>query len=181
MVAQIAKRVLGIKTVIGLTSHSSKFPLCKSVGCDIVLNYTSPTFEHDLSRATPKQVDIYWDNVAGSILNIVTRRMNPGGRIICCGAMAGYGSDGAGEHFTEIRQVVIKGLKMLGLNVFLHAGDFARGLEEFEGWTRAEEEGGKGLQLVSEVMQTGFEGIPMGLERLMKGDHTGKLVTKVLH
>ncbi|EJD02892.1 uncharacterized protein FOMMEDRAFT_156255 [Fomitiporia mediterranea MF3/22] len=53
----------------------------KSIGADDAVNYKSLTFVEDLKKATPDKVDLFFDNVGGSILDEVMMRMNPHGAI----------------------------------------------------------------------------------------------------
>lgn len=49
---QIAKKLIGCKTVIGIAGGDAKCQWVKSLGADICLNYKSPTFKQDLIDAT---------------------------------------------------------------------------------------------------------------------------------
>lgn len=91
MVCQIAKNVLGIKTVIGVAGCSGKCDILKAeCGCDIALNYNDPRFVQNLGDATPDYIDLFFDNVGGSILDRVVRRMAMRGRIVSCGSVSSY-------------------------------------------------------------------------------------------
>jgi len=151
--------------------------LIKSLGCDIALNYKSPTFEADLSAATPKGIDLYFDNVSGAMLDMMLKRMRIGGRVVACGAIGGYDNDNSDDraYVKELRRIIMSGVKIQGLNVMHHAADFPNGFRELEGWLRE----GK-VKTLTTVFETGFEGIPEGMERLLSGKNTGKLLTKIV-
>ncbi|KAF8453847.1 hypothetical protein BGX38DRAFT_1175857 [Terfezia claveryi] len=177
MVVQIAKHVLKIPNIIGITGSEEKMSLIKSLGCDVALNYKSPTFEADLGAATPKGIDLYFDNVGGAMLDMMLRRMRTRGRIVACGAIGSYDNDNsdASVYVKELRRIIMSGVRIQGLNVTHHAADFPNGLRELEGWLRE----GKVKSLTTEF-ETGFEGVPMGMERLLSGKNTGKLLTKIV-
>jgi len=94
IVAQIAKNVLGCKTVIGLAGTAEKCKVLKEHGIDIALNYKDEDFEEQLTKATPNYIDVYFDNVGGKILDLSLDRMARDGRIVTCGAISSYDSNG---------------------------------------------------------------------------------------
>ena len=52
-----------------------------------------PSFKDDLAKALPGPdgfANVYFDNVAGDILDLMLGRMARHGRISCCGAISGY-------------------------------------------------------------------------------------------
>lgn len=57
---------------------------------DTCLNYKASDFEEQLERATGGQTDIYFDNVAGEILDSMLAKMKQGGIIVACGGVSGY-------------------------------------------------------------------------------------------
>lgn len=73
-------------------SEQSTHLLLSQLGADECLDYRSPSFEDDLVKATEGYVDVYFDNVGGSILNALFKRMKRFSRIIACGAISGYNS-----------------------------------------------------------------------------------------
>ena len=61
------------------------------------------------------QIDIYFDNVGGVMLDTILNHMNQRGRIICCGAISQYSNQGQEQYgIKNIFQVVAKQLKMEG-------------------------------------------------------------------
>jgi NADPH-dependent curcumin reductase CurA len=62
------------------------------VGLDAVINYKTQPIRKALEEATPKGIDVYFDNVGGDHLEAALRRMNTLGRIPVCGFISGYNS-----------------------------------------------------------------------------------------
>lgn len=88
--AQIAKHVFGCR-VIGIAGSEDKCEyLVKELGLDVALNYKSKTFFKELVQATPKLIDIFFDNTGGDILDGCLRRIAFQGRIVVCGAISTY-------------------------------------------------------------------------------------------
>ena len=54
---QYAKKVLGVKRVVGIAGTEEKCEWVRSIGADAAVNYKSPTFSQDLIYATPDGVD----------------------------------------------------------------------------------------------------------------------------
>jgi len=68
MVVQIAKKMIGCKTVIGIAGTDDKCRWVESLGADKCLNYKSKDFAAELTKATPNFCDLYFDNVGGEIV-----------------------------------------------------------------------------------------------------------------
>jgi NADPH-dependent curcumin reductase CurA len=63
------------------------------LGAHACVDYKSPAFGQDLKEVTPDEVDIYFENVGGTVLDDVLTRMNKFGTIPVCGAVSTYNSD----------------------------------------------------------------------------------------
>ncbi|KAI5803456.1 hypothetical protein DFH27DRAFT_524859 [Peziza echinospora] len=173
-VLQIAKNVLKVKNVVGIAGSEEKVALIKSLGCDVALNYKSPTFAKDLKAAVPNGIDVYFDNVGGDILDLCLSQMKQYGRIAACGSISGYVDNGQGQGVKNWFQIISKSLTVRGFIVFDFAHDYENGQKEFDSWVRD----GK-IKVLNTVYETNFEGIPGGMQRLLDGKNTGKLVTKL--
>lgn len=89
MVGQIAK-IQGAR-VVGITSSEEKCTwLVDQLGFDAAVNYNSPSFVEDLSAATPNEIDVYWDNVGGQILEAALSRAAKFSRFLLCGGIGEY-------------------------------------------------------------------------------------------
>ena len=62
---QIAKHILKVPHVVGIAGSEDKCKLIKELGCDVAINYKSPTFKKDFIKATPNFIDCYYHNVGG--------------------------------------------------------------------------------------------------------------------
>lgn len=98
MVVRIAKHMIGCKKVIGIAGGKEKCKWVESLGADVCVDYKSGSFVDDLKKATDGKVEVYFDNVAGSILDLMLPRMKRYGRVVACGAIANYNAS-AGEAF----------------------------------------------------------------------------------
>src|SRR4029077_20392934 len=67
--------------------------LLDEAGLDAAINYKAAPIAEALAAATPKGVDVYFDNVGGDHLDAALARMNPHGRIAACGMIASYNGE----------------------------------------------------------------------------------------
>lgn len=94
MAVQIAVKLIGAKRVVGIAGGEEKCAWVREqLGAHACVNYKSPTFLEDLKAATPDEVDVYFDNVGGSVLDAMLTRMKRFGHIAVCGAVASYNSE----------------------------------------------------------------------------------------
>lgn len=83
VVCQIAK--LKGATVLGLAGSDDKVQWLKDLGCDDALNYKSADFAKDFKEKTKDLIDVFFDNVGGSILELALSRAKPHARFVMCG------------------------------------------------------------------------------------------------
>src|SRR5256884_2979259 len=72
--------------VIGIAGTDEKCAwITKDLGFDAAINYKHPDWKEKLATATPKGIDIDFENVGGDIMQTVLGRMNLHGRVVLCG------------------------------------------------------------------------------------------------
>ena len=83
-VGQLAK-LLGCRTV-GITGGPVKAALClEAFGYDAALDYRAGDLPAALAAACPEGVNVYFDNTAGAISDIVLAQLAVGARVVVCG------------------------------------------------------------------------------------------------
>ncbi|KAK6538015.1 hypothetical protein TWF694_010908 [Orbilia ellipsospora] len=180
IVCQIAKNVLGIKNVIGIAGSDAKCAmLTRDAGCDIALNYKSPTFRQEFEAATPNDIDLYFDNVGGEVTDMALLRMKDRGRVVVCGAISIYDrihekGGNVGISRASWLQVICHQVKIEGFIIFQFADQFPRALGDLATWTQE----GK-LKLMKDIIQTDITEVPKGMSTLFKGENNGKLITQL--
>lgn len=170
VVAQIAK-IKGCY-VVGSTGSDDKAAwLRDEIGLDAVINYKTQPLAEALAAATPKGIDVYFENVGGAHLDAALPRMNVRGRIPICGMISTYNGGGEGVHglFNTIyRRVRLEGFV---------ASDFGHLNEAFlrdmTGWLKA------GKIKYQETVLEGFERAPEGLIGLFEGRNSGKMLIHI--
>lgn len=89
LVGQMAKNK-GL-TVIGVAGSDEKCQwLTSELGFDHAINYKNADFVEQLHNATPKGIDLFFENTGGIAQGPIFERMNPHGRIAVCGLIADY-------------------------------------------------------------------------------------------
>lgn len=86
VVCQIAK-LKGAK-VLGLAGSADKVQWLKDLGCDDALNYKDENFAKDFKAKTKDEIDVFFDNVGGSILELAITRAKFHARFVICGGMS---------------------------------------------------------------------------------------------
>lgn len=172
VVGQIAK-IHGCRAV-GIAGGADK---CRTVvedlGFDACVDYKSETFGADLKAAVPSGIDVYFENVGGSVLDAVLPRMNRFGRIPVCGLIADYNATERprGPHWSAL---LVSRLRVQGFIVFDFASRFPEAIEKLGDWHA------RGLlKMREDVRPGGVDAFPDVLNLLYSGGNVGKLVLEV--
>ena len=167
LVGQIAK-IKGCK-VIGVCGSDEKCnTLVEELGFDSAVNYKDANYRQNLKEATPNGVDIYFDNTGGMILGSALFRLNPGGRIACCGVVSQYDTSSPEPGPKGIPGLLVnKSIRMEGFLVFDFAAKYEEATSEIIEWI----ESGKLKVLTDEVH--GLESAPEAFVDLLSGGNIG--------
>jgi NADPH-dependent curcumin reductase CurA len=168
--AQIA-RIRGCY-VVGSTGAEDKAAwLRDEAGLDAVINYKTQDLAAALKEATPKGIDVYFENVGGAHLDAALPRMNVRGRIPVCGMISTY--NGGGEGVRNLSAMIYSRVRMEGFV----ASDFghlnAQFVADMTGWLKA------GKVKYQETVLDGFARAPEGLIGLFEGRNAGKMLIRV--
>jgi NADPH:quinone reductase-like Zn-dependent oxidoreductase len=104
---QIAK--LHGARVIATTGTDAKAERARSLGADEVVNYSTQDFVAEVKRLTGKRgVDLVVEHVGGEVMAKSVMATAAGGRIVTCGATAGF------EPKIDLRHVFFRQIEILG-------------------------------------------------------------------
>jgi NADPH-dependent curcumin reductase CurA len=173
LAGQIARR-RGATNVIGIAggAEKSRF-LVDELGFTAAIDYKNENVAERLDALAPNGIDVFFDNVGGSILDDVLMRIKEGSRIVICGAISQY------EHMESVHgprnylKLAERHATMAGYAVFHFADRYAEAEAQLASWVRS------GELLMHEHRETGVENFPKVLEMLMNGGHRGKLLLEV--
>lgn len=78
--------------VIGTCSSNEKAGFLKSIGCDRPINYTVEDLGQTLRKEYPQGIDVVYESVGGSVLELALNCLAKKGRLIVIGFISGYQS-----------------------------------------------------------------------------------------
>ena len=164
--------------VVGIAGGDKKVRyLTEELGFDAGLDHHAPDFADRLSKACPKGVDIYFENVGGAVWGAVFPLLNNFARVPVCGLIAHYNDTGlpAGPDRTSLvmRAILVKRLTLRGFIVSDFAAQISDFLRDVGGWLR------EGKLKYREDVVVGLENAPAAFIGLLKGQNFGKLLVKV--
>jgi len=173
VVGQIAK-IQGCR-VIGIAGSAKKTKMLKEgFGFDQAINYkTTSDLEKAIIEACPDGVDIYFDNVGGTISDAVISQMNFHSRIPLCGQIALY-NDTENASGPRLQPVLLtKSILMQGFIVSNYQNLFPDAIQHLSQWVK------EGRLKFKETIMHGFDKLPDALLGLFSGENEGKMIVSV--
>ncbi|WP_230351228.1 NADP-dependent oxidoreductase [Lelliottia sp. WAP21] len=176
-VGQIGK-IKGCR-VVGVAGGAEKCRYAEDVlGFDRCLDHHADDFAEQLSRACPKGIDVYYENVGGKVFDAVLPLLNTSARVPVCGLVSGYNATGLPEgpdRLPLLMGTLLK--KRIRMQGFIIAQDYGHRIGEFQ------EEMGRWLKEgkihYREQITDGLENAPQALIGLLEGKNFGKVVIRV--
>lgn len=167
LVIQFAANVSGCD-VIGIAGSAEKCALAEELGCATTINYKT----QDVRASIPNDLNIYFDNVGGDILDAAIDHLALNARIVLCGSISEYTRDTPYplQNYTRLRRT---DSQMRGFFVYNHLGDWDRAMTEIAAWIHA------GKVKPVEQVTDGFEHMPAALAGLYAGQNAGKQLCRV--
>ncbi|GAA0591000.1 NADP-dependent oxidoreductase [Virgibacillus siamensis] len=161
--------------VVGIAGTDAKTDfLKKELGFDEAINYkTTDDMSKAIAASCPNGVDVYFDNVGGSISDDVMNHLNDFARIPLCGAISSYNRTD-GDFGTRIQPKLIKSRSLIkGFIVGDYSEQFGEGMRDLSTWLA------EGKLTYKENIVEGFEHVPDAFLGLFSGDNLGKQLVKV--
>jgi NADPH-dependent curcumin reductase CurA len=166
---QIAK-IDGAQAV-GIAGGEKKCAFCKEVyGFDSMIDYQSETpLAEALTKACPKGVDVFFDNVGGELLNTAAAHMRRFGRILICGQVAEYNLEPEQRiGFRDVSAFISKRLDMRGFVVLDHSEFFEEARTTMANWIKEKK------LVCHEHIVEGLENAPRAFRGLFRGENFGR-------
>jgi NADPH-dependent curcumin reductase CurA len=171
VVGQLGK-IAGCR-VVGIAGGKAKCDYVRDeLGFDAVVDYKAGNFEDDLRAAVPKGVDVYFENVGGSMLDAMLARMRVFSRIVVCGLIAEYNATEP-YGYKRMRSILVNRIKMQGMIVFDWKDRYGEAVKGLAGHLAA------GKLKYRESIVEGLENAPQGLIGLLKGENFGKQLVRL--
>jgi hypothetical protein len=170
---QIAK-IKGAAKVVGIAGGPEKCAwIVDELGFDEAIDYKNEKVAARLREACPDGIDLYFDNVGGSILNDCLGHLAMRGRVALCGAISSYNSDGPPPGPPNYINLLIKRGRMEGFLILDYFDRFPAAQAEMAGWLA------EGKIKSAEHVVEGLESAPDALNLLFSGGNTGKVMVKL--
>ena len=172
VVGQIA-RIKGGR-VIGIAGGPEKCAYCvNELGFDACIDYKAEDVDKRLGELIPEGLDVYFDNVGGTILEACLNHLKMKARVVICGAISGYNDTDLPPGPRNYLTLLVKSARMEGFVVTNYMARAGEAVAEMAGWMHA------GKLKFREDVQEGIERFPEVFNMLFTGENFGKLVLKV--
>ena len=167
-VAGMIAKIQGCR-VIGIAGGDRKCNwLRETAGLDETIDYKNEDVEARLGELCPKGIDVYFDNVGGSILEAALDHLAQHARIVLCGAISGYEEHDQPPAPKNYFNLVFAQARMEGFLWMTFMPKVREALGQLSAW----HSDGRLKQL--EDIQHGLENAPATFMRLFSGANMGK-------
>lgn len=169
---QIAK-LAGCRTV-GITGGAAKLKMClEDFGYDAAVDYKAADFQQALAAASPKGVDVYYDNTSGAISDAVVARINKFARIVICGTASVASWDPWPSGPRMERHLLNKSARMQGFLVWDYEHRYEEAVARLAAWVR------EGKLRYREEIIDGMAAAPDAIASLYRGENLGKRLIRL--
>ncbi|MCA9539266.1 MAG: NADP-dependent oxidoreductase [Myxococcales bacterium] len=169
VVGQLA-RLHGCR-VVGIAGGSGKCRvLTEEMGFHGAVDYRAGGLVKNLAAACPDGVDVFFDNVGGSMLEAGIHLMNDHGRLPICGAISQYNATEAEPGPRNMALIIARRLKLEGFIVMDYAERYGEAVPRLASLAR------EGRLQVRETFIEGLANFPEAFGRLFSGEKMGKLM-----
>ena len=158
--------------VVGIAGTDENVSGLKTISASTLPSTTEhPDWKAQLAAATPKGVDINFENVGGEIMQAVLDRMNLHGRVVLCGLISGYTKHDPG--LASFGQVLIKRLRVEGFIILDYVSRFMEVGQKLGMWKMT------GKLKDRQTLVHGLEKAPEAINMLFRGENIGKLIVEL--
>jgi hypothetical protein len=169
---QIA-RIQGAR-VVGIAGTDEKCRwLTDELGFDAAINYRTEDVGRRLDALCRDGVNVFFDNVGGTILDTVLARLAIGARVALCGAISNYNAADDPTPIRNYMNLVVARARIQGFLVLDYHDRFPEAALQLVAWA------GEGRLRWRDHIVEGLEAAPRALNMLFSGENTGKLMVRV--
>lgn len=176
-VGMIAGQIAKIKGchVIGITGSDQKVDyLLNTLKFDAAVNYKNLDWVQQLESRSSKGVDLYFDNVGGTITDEVMKRLNRGARVVLCGQISSYNLEQPDVGPRNFRHLIVKNAMAKGFMVTIdYKHRFPEGRKQLQEWLE------QGKIKPCETVTQGIENMPKAFLGLFTGENLGKQLVQI--
>lgn len=140
---------------------------------DAAVDYRSEDVRARLGELCPNGIDVFFDNVGGTILDAALAHLAFRGRVVLCGAIASYNRTQPAPGPRNYINLLLQRGRMEGFIILDSLHRAGEAIAELGPWVRS------GELTVQVDIQEGLEHAPRTLRRLFTGENRGKQLLKV--
>jgi NADPH-dependent curcumin reductase CurA len=172
VVGQIAK-IQGCN-VVGIAGGPEKCAwLTGEAGFDAAIDYKAERVDRRLRELCPNGIDLFFDNVGGEILDAALANLAMRGRVVICGAIAGYNEKVPPPGPRNYLSLLVQRGRMEGFIILDYMDRAGQAISALSQWVR------EGKIRHQEDIQEGLENAPATLLRLFEGKNRGKQLLRI--
>ncbi len=171
---QLAK--LAGATVIGIAGGAEKGTWLKEVaGFDHVVDYKSEDVGAQLAELAPTGVDVFFDNVAGRVLEAGISNIAQRGTVVLCGGISsGYSDEAVAYGPTNLSTITVRSCTVKGFIVTEFADQFVSATQRLASWVRD-----ASLVWADDIVEGDVTDAVATMNRLFDGKNLGKQILQL--
>ena len=171
VVGQVAK-IAGCR-VVGIVGSAAKASyVVEELGFDAAINRRSEDVAAALDCHCPTGINLYFENLGGSVSEAAYERLAHRARVVVCGSITEYSIDHPTMR-SNLQNLLFSEARVGGFNIFSYQGRFEDARTRLARWYR------EGRLKTREEVVEGLENAAAALPRLFDGSNFGKLLVKV--
>ncbi|XTP34832.1 NADP-dependent oxidoreductase [Mycobacterium sp. TJFP1] len=171
---QIAR--LAGATTIGIAGGTEKTRwLTETARFDHAIDYKSEDLATRIGELAPRGVDVFFDNVAGRVLEAGIRNIAQRGTVVLCGGISsGYSDEATAYGPTNLSTITVRSARMGGFIVTDFLDRFEQATDRLAGWIRRDD-----IVWADDIQEGGVEDAVDTLNRLFDGKNFGKQLLQI--
>lgn len=174
VVGQIAK-IKGCRVVGSAGTDEKVAYIVDELGFDAAFNYKEvDDYNDELQGLLPDGIDVYFDNVGGSITDAVFPNLRIKGRVVICGQISQYNLEKPETGPRFLWFMITKRARIEGFLVSEFSDQHTEALVEMAEWLRQ----GK-LKYRETIEEGGIENAPAAFISMLQGGNIGKQLVKI--
>lgn len=168
LACQIAK-IKGAR-VIGIAGGPEKCAFLQEIGCDGTVDYKNSDVAEQLKVLAPEGLNLFFDNVGGSILDAALDNLAMEARVVICGAISQYSDMKSVQGPSLYLRIAETNSSMRGFTVDHYISQFPTMEADLARWSA------EGQLTLPEHIENGIDDFPKALSALYRGGHRGKML-----
>jgi NADPH-dependent curcumin reductase len=163
-------------TTIGIAGGAEKARWLREVArFDATIDYKSEDVERQIAELAPGGVNVFYDNVAGPMLEAGIANIARRGAVVLCGGISsGYSNEASPSGPRNLSTITVRSARMGGFIVTDFADRFGEATDRLVSWIREGE-----IVWADDIQRGTIESAVATLNRLFEGKNLGKQLLQI--